>query len=544
MDFEFAEQRLKRDQDRHRSRASRGKPNLSDKAKRQAEYRRKQEERQKAEREAKKRILQYQQQYMKNCDRSLNLKPLLSSSSATLGNASTNGLLLTPTSIHGEGDKIALPTSVLHTLTSGDAMNNNDTMMGGNPWMFRIGLLNPNYSFPASPMLNALRPPPDDAEANDDENEDDYDEDGAKQAYLDELSHKYISYTHCTVVEFTQDEGNIGIPQLIADALLKPKSGVTIPTTRTVDPSAGAASATDIPVDMEVENSEDGMEKPHKQLAVNSQEDKTPGHLAWGAFDIPDQQLEVSLVKLPKGRGCTLVPTREAVQNNFYGLKDVKLVLEQSLTRTRGTLDVGDTVSTWHRGTKFDLTVTKVIPSAFCAITCINTDIEVDIGAIESEDQTSTHGSEPSGNALSPSSTTGTADIPPVGGMSGGTVLGTGNSLASTPDPSGSSGVPQNQNIAEASLLPEPPQDEKENICTIQIRSSAGTGKRRFRTDLAKVKDLFEYASFVSKMDGQSLRLVTSFPRRVITMGKENAMSSLDALGIKAGREVFMAEMA
>ena len=56
-------------------------------------------------------------------------------------------------------------------------MNNNDTMMGGNPWMFRIGLLNPNYSFPASPMLNALRPPPDDAEANDDENEDDYDED-------------------------------------------------------------------------------------------------------------------------------------------------------------------------------------------------------------------------------------------------------------------------------------------------------------------------------------------------------------------------------
>ena len=58
------------------------------------------------------------------------------------------------------------------------------------------------------------------------------------------------------------------------------------------------------------------------------------------------------------------------------------------------------------------------------------------------------------------------------------------------------------------------------------------------------MKDLFEYASFVSKMDGQSLRLVTSFPRRVITMGKENAMSSLDALGIKAGREVFMAEMA
>merc|ERR1719343_963436 len=87
------------------------------------------------------------------------------------------------------------------------------------------------------------------------------------------------------------------------------------------------------------------------------------------------------MVQLPKGTGCTLEPTPAAIRNNFYGLKDVKLVLEQSLVRTRATLSKGDTVSTWHRGKKYDLTVSKVLPSRFRAITCINTDIEVEFGA-------------------------------------------------------------------------------------------------------------------------------------------------------------------
>lgn len=531
MDFDLAEQRLKRDQDRHRSRSLKGKPNLSEKAKRQAEYRRKQEEIQRAERDRKKRILQYQQQYMKSCDRSLNLKSLLPSN---LANTSDSGLLLTPTSIHGEGDKISLPPSVLHKLTSGDDMNNGDTMMGGNPWIFRIGLLNPKYTFPASPMLNALRPPADDNDAMEDDNDDndDYDDDGEKEAYLDELSHKYLSYTHCTVVEFTQDEGHVGIPQLIAEALLRTKSTIPIPTTRTIDPSAGSNNSTVTPEDMPLEVEKD-------------QEDKTPGHLAWGAFDIPGQQLEVSLVKLPKGRGCTLVPTREAVQNNFYGLKDVKLVLEQSLIRTRGTLDVGDTVSTWHRGIKFDLNVTKVTPSAFRAVTCINTDIEVEIGTAEAEGQADSRGGETIGNNSSQSSTTGIHNpLASSIGTSSGTVLGRVGGSAATASTSGLTGstLSQTQDSDEASLLPEPPQDEKEGICVVQIRSSAGTGKRRFSTGVARLKDLFEYASLVAKMDGQSFHLVTSFPRRVITISKENESLTLAALGIHEGREVFMAE--
>jgi hypothetical protein len=45
-------------------------------------------------------------------------------------------------------------------------------------------------------------------------------EDISTEAYLDELQHKYLAYTHCTVVEFTPEEGNVGLPEAIAKALL------------------------------------------------------------------------------------------------------------------------------------------------------------------------------------------------------------------------------------------------------------------------------------------------------------------------------------
>ena len=54
-------------------------------------------------------------------------------------------------------------------------------------------------------------------------------------------------------------------------------------------------------------------------------------------------QLEISLLKLPKGTGCTLVPSKEAIQSGFYDLKDVKLVLEQSLIRTSSAQSPGIT---------------------------------------------------------------------------------------------------------------------------------------------------------------------------------------------------------
>lgn len=63
----------------------------------------------------------------------------------------------------------------------------------------------------------------DDDNDSEDEN-DDYNNKETMEAYLAELRYKYLSYTHCTVVEFTQEEGYVGIPLPIASALLDAKN--------------------------------------------------------------------------------------------------------------------------------------------------------------------------------------------------------------------------------------------------------------------------------------------------------------------------------
>jgi hypothetical protein len=224
MDFEDAAQRLKRDQKKLRRRPELA---ISQKAKQQAEYQRKQRERLQQQREQQRRLADYQQHYMHSCDRALHVQKISSN--------------LYGTSIHGAGDKITLPPSVLQLLTSSEMEGNNNV---GNPWTFRIGILNPEYNnFPMSPLIQTLKPPrtdEDDSMRNDDDDSDDEnDQQQHMAAYMDELSHKYLSYTHCTVVEFTQEEGYVGIPQPIALALLDSKNN-SISSTRTVDPAQAA----------------------------------------------------------------------------------------------------------------------------------------------------------------------------------------------------------------------------------------------------------------------------------------------------------------
>ena len=301
MEFEAAAQRLAKDHSKLRGR--RGPPLVSAKAKKEAEYRKKQQERLRAEREKKRQQLQHAQQYMTSCDRDLAV--------TSLGDSSQGSLRLQPTSIHGDGDKIALPPSVLKRLTEFDG---NDAERGSSPWTFRIGLLRPGYVFPESRELKEMKHSPEDQEEMENSDDDEEETTAERRApYLAELSHKYIAYTHGTVVEFTQDEGHVGLPASIASALLDPtrrrleNDETAIPVTRTVDP----ASSSDDKTEPDVE------------------EEKTPGHLAWGVFDVPKVEVEVTLLTLPKGKACILVPTEEAVQNGFYGLKDIKLVLEQ-----------------------------------------------------------------------------------------------------------------------------------------------------------------------------------------------------------------------
>ncbi|OEU13326.1 hypothetical protein FRACYDRAFT_189024 [Fragilariopsis cylindrus CCMP1102] len=557
MDFEDAAVRLARDQSKIRSRNNnRGGIGISEKAKRQAEYQKKIQARLREEREQKKRNEAYQRKYVHDCQRLLKEKSLASINER---------LFLTPTSIYGDGDKLSLPPSVLETLS-----NNDESMSvnGGNPWMFRIGIPNPNYKFPSSTLVQALEAPINE-EDNDDDMMDEVDDDEEQyqeqqmKPFLQELSRKYISYTHCTVVEFSQEEGNIGIPVRIAQALLDPKnrhdgtttsSEIKIPTTITVDPASSSSSdvtTTSIVPSKDDSEKEKEMQVENTSFATNKEEEvveRTPGHIAWGAFEIPDVQLEITMVQLPKGTGCTLVPTEEAVRNDFYGLKDVKIVLEQSLIRTRATLTIGDVVSTWHRGKKFDLDVTKVIPSYFRGVTCINTDIEVEIGETKINNVAKNEESDNNNSNNSQSKATNEET---------GFRLGTGKKTTTSSLLKEDKGEKEagalkqtSVNMLPISLLPEPPTDKKDGVCTVQIRYSGGNGKRRFSIDTAKVKDLFAFASSLMNRDERSFQLVTRYPRKelhLIETNKSNSNKSMAELtlnqaGLQQGQEMLMVE--
>jgi hypothetical protein len=469
MEFEAAARRLAKDHSKLKPRDHA----ISAKAKREADYRKKEQERLRLERERRQKQEDYMHSYMAACDRALGVKPLSPNS-------------FEPTSIHGGGDKIALPPSVLQHLSDAHIME------ASSPWTFRVGVLRQDYKFPASPLLQMLQEPND---MEIDELSDDEEGGNNKAAYVDELSRKYMSYTYATVVEFTQEEGHVGLPASIAEVLLV--DGVV--ATRTKDPSGSGDNT------IAMDTSDD--------------EEKTPGHLAWGAFDIPDVEVEVTLLKLPKGRRCTLIPTMDAIRNGFHNLKDIKLVLEQSLIRTRATLTVNDLVHTWHRGIKYDLKVASVTPSDYQAVSIINTDMEVDIGINEEFEREMAEQDRPTKQETEPSF-----------------APGKGHKLSST-----TSAKPKRSQQAQpqTNLLPEPSLDQTKGICTVQIRTQGGvTGRRRFDVTSAKLQDLFAFAASLADVD--SFRLVTRFPRQVFEL-TEGSTTLADA-GIGAGQEMFILE--
>ena len=636
MDFERAAERLASDQ--RKSRASlRSRPvglAVSAKAKREAEERRRRTAQRLAEQRRQRSRLTYGVRYMDRCDGWLGVDRLLGragdggadgapsavavtgarpsqGAAAAVGARSSNptwasnhSLLLRPVSIHGDGDKLSLPPSVLASLAaSGLVGGGSDGASQQQPLAFRVGILNGDYVFPSSEALRGVmeRAPidADSGEAVDEANIDSSDdndsgsdmeeleanEDGRRgtvntatsrnkkkrkdsqdtKAYLEELSHRYMSYTHATVVEFTMNEGEVGLPQSVASALLgdtvsdgDPTTStpfqtssaagntVTVPRKRTVDPASAATMATSDGNDGGHENDEtkdnndgDGHDSSAvSSMHVDDQGEKTPGHLAWGAFDIPDSDVEITLIKLPKGKACTLVPTHEAVRNGFYNLKDVKLVLEQSLIRTRATLSINDVVHTWHRGVKFDLVVKDVTPDAFGAVSCINTDIEVELATPEGfEDTTKEPNAAENGIGKNDTALASFAS-------------GTGYKLSDGPRKTPKSEIGANVTSAApvVELPSEPPKDQKSNVCEVQVRGDGATGRRRFDITKASIKDLFVFASISCNMndtEGETFRLVTRFPRRVFSVEKgaqEDGDQKLVDAGIGEGREMFLIE--
>jgi hypothetical protein len=523
MDFSKAADKLSRDQSKLRRRQTTA-PALSAKAKREAELRKKQQERMADERRKKQREAQAVEQLMRRCERNLGVKAVSTALSRKgTGTDSTSPLrfVLEATSIHGQGDKIALPVSVLEFLTSAGIAMNPDS-----PWIFRVAIPNPHYQFPASTLWQQAavsfleEEDGDDVYAmndGDDDDDDDDDDDAMREAFLDELSHKYLAYTHASVVEFTQEEGHVGLPATTAAALHEQGSDV-VPMHRTVDP----AGLTD--TDSQAKGQE--MEKDVETT-------QTPGHLAWGAFDVPHVPVEVSLVQLPKGQACTLCPTTEAIHNGFYNLKDIKLVLEQSLIRSRATLSVNDIVHTWHRGVKYDLRCQSVKPSTYRAVVCINTDITVDFVAPPSSEAKSTYETDRLAASSDQGRTLGSAQGSDTGG---GRQPPKGPTL-----PGASPSVPTEaaSSTMEVDLLPEPPVDQKENICTIQIRGDGANGRRRFDIHQATTHDLFLFAGTV--VGQPNFRLVSRFPRRIFHCEQVDS-STLARAGLSSGQELLMVE--
>jgi hypothetical protein len=636
MDFNSAASRLQKDHDNLRQRALKYKTQgrlasqkSTNEAKKKLEYRKLQLEKKKRLQKLERKKQDYIKTKFDSTERRFGVVRHLGGGTSGTGTTSTssgagtgNTLLLEATSIHGQGDKITLPASLLSTLANRELLSASQER--GQPLFFRLGITNPNYSFPASEkmvqfmneyhseQLQKLEKgstsrkgeyyhdndsDSDSVEKDNDDDDDeimdiDEEEDKEKsweQAYLDELSYEYISYVYATIIEFSQEEGYIGLPKSIASSLLhsssisfnhKNNSNINdnndnnnkvqqqqdLKSKLTVDPSLASATKHD-------NNQSIQMEMDDKEMATNTTaaaavdeedlESKTPGHPAYGLFPIPTDSIQITLLShLPLGTKCTLQPTSTAIQNGFYNLKDVKVVLEQSLIRTRGCLNIGDVVHCWYRGKKFDLDVNLVTPNILGAVSCVNTDVEVDIATAAAA------ATESNGGASKQHSENETGrDIPVGRTLSGGYQLQsntstststnkenaaatatTTNSVTSATNSSSSSWSSQMiQELKMKDIPSEAPMDQKENIITIQFRggsgisnnSSSSSCRGRFDSHGTTMEHLFCYIIKEVGID-YDFCFVTRFPRKVYTWN-EDGMKVLKELNL-SNQELFLIE--
>jgi hypothetical protein len=178
--------------------------------------------------------------------------------------------------------------------------------------------------------------------------------------------------------------------------------------------------------------------------------------------------------------------------------------------------------------------VTQVTPATYGAVTCINTDIEVDIGVAEGsgdgDTETTTQTQQQQASASAPN---------------GGQVLGGGSAGRRLDDavvPVQAAAAPV---TTEEQLRPEPPADQSDGVCTVQIRADGAHGRRRFDVQTATLSDLFAFAETLTHGE-KHFRLVTRFPRRVFDRQSESEVSTSSSLlkdsGIQSGQESFLVE--
>lgn len=209
-------------------------------------------------------------------------------------------------------------------------------------------------------------------------------------------------------------------------------------------------------------------------------------------------------------------------------MKDVKLALEQSLTRTRASLTVGDMIHTWHRGVQFDMIIIEVEPASFGSISCINTDIEITFAPLT----TTTPPQELKSNSKPDSKSLESNKV----------FQSTGFKLSEKTTQAHSSQDNDIDSSMSTFLKSEPPINQVENICTILLRSADKSKKRRFDVHCSSVSDLFAFASFLHPKDKRSFQLVTRFPRKVLRHSVEEKETSLFEAGLRPGQEALLIE--
>lgn len=154
---------------------------------------------------------------------------------------------------------------------------------------------------------------------------------------------------------------------------------------------------------------------------------------------------------------------------------------------------------------QFDLLVTSVTPHDFASVSCIDTDINVDIAPVDDNEKST----EPiPSTKLSP------------------------QSLKNLP----STQSQEAQKIpTRVELPPEPDIDQKHNICQIQIRSRSNSSSRRFHLTQNTVSDLYYFASSLSN---EKFNLVLTYPRKIL----HSDTRTLQEAGLSSGKQLLLME--
>ena len=209
MEFEAAAQRLARDQSKL-AKNRRDNRIVSQKAKRQADHRKQQQELLRIERQRKQQQDEYRQSYMKSCERTLGIQTLKEAFGGNEYLWNWRQDCLATVRIAAFDRTTNYHYHYYQCITM-------DISSGNFKRQVYISLVTTASNHATSSRTTTTD---DDNMEMDSDDDNETDNDNNKAAYLDELSHKYLSYTYASVVEFTQEEGHIGLPASIASRLL------------------------------------------------------------------------------------------------------------------------------------------------------------------------------------------------------------------------------------------------------------------------------------------------------------------------------------